>query len=114
MLALAFQWLLSAVSVVVVSKILPGFRLKHFGTALIVAAIYGLLHVLLYTILKILFFLPMLLTFGLFALVINAFLLFLTDKLLDDFDIDTLWTTLLGAILLTLMDGFWGWLFFST
>ena len=114
MLALALQWVLSAVSVVVVSKVLPGFRLKHFGTALIVAAIYGLLHILLYTLLKILFFLPMVLTFGLFALVINAFLLFLTDKLLDDFDIDTLWATLVGAILLTLINGLWRWLFFST
>jgi putative membrane protein len=114
MLALALQWVLSAVSVVVVSKVLPGFRLKHFGTALIVAAIYGLLHVLLYTLLKILFFLPMVLTFGLFALVINAFLLFLTDKLLDDFDIDTLWATLVGAILLTLINGLWRWLLFST
>jgi putative membrane protein len=111
---LALQWVLSAVSVVVVSKVLPGFRLKHFGTALIVAAIYGLLHVLLYTLLKILFFLPMVLTFGLFALVINAFLLFLTDKLLDDFDIDTLWATLVGAILLTLINGLWRWLLFST
>jgi len=54
----------------------------------------------------------MLLTFGLFALVINAFLLFLTDKLLNDFDLDSLWTTLIGAILLTLINGFWGWLFF--
>ncbi len=114
MLALALQWVLSAVSVIVVSKILPGFRIKHVGTALIVAAIYGLLHVLLYTILKILFFLPMLLTFGLFALVINAFLLFLTDKLLEDFEIDTLWTTFVGAILLTLIDGLGRWLLFAT
>jgi putative membrane protein len=112
MLALAFQWVLSAVSVVVVSKLLPGFRVKHFGTALIVAALYGILQVLLYKILKIIFILPMLLTFGLFALVINAFLLFLTDKLLSDFDLDSLWTTLIGAILLTLINGFWGWLFF--
>ena len=46
-------------------------------------------------------FIPMLLSFGLFGLVINAFLLWLTDKLIDDFEIDSLRTTLLIAILLT-------------
>ena len=46
-------------------------------------------------------FILMLLSFGLFGLVINAFLLWLTDKLIDDFEIGSLRTTLLIAILLT-------------
>jgi putative membrane protein len=111
MLSLGLQWLLSALSLTVISNLLPGFRIKNFTTALIVAGIYGVLHVLFAWILKIIFFLPMFLTLGLFAFVINAFLLFVTDKLVDDFEIDSLTTTLIGAVLLTMLNLVWRWLF---
>jgi putative membrane protein len=107
MLYLGLQWLLSAVSLTVISYLLPGFRLKHFGTALIVAGIYGVLHVLFASILKIVFFLPMFLTLGLFAFIINAFLLFVTDKFVGDFEIDSLTDTLIGALLLTVFNFIW-------
>ena len=54
----------------------------------------------------------MILTLGLFALVINAFLLYLTDVLVDDFEIDTLKNTLIGAVLLTILNGIARWLLF--
>ena len=43
----------------------------------------------------------MLLTFGLFGLLINAFILWITDKLIDDFDISSVSMTILMAVLLT-------------
>jgi len=112
MLALGLQWLLSAVSLTIISNVLPGFRLRGFSTALIVAAIYGVLQVLFFWLLKVIFFLPMLLTFGLFALVINAFLLYVTDAIVDDFEIDSLQNTLIGAVLLTVLNYIWRWLLF--
>ena len=107
MLALGIYWLLSALSVTAISKYLPGFRVDHFGTALIVAGVYGVLHAVLSKILKIILFLPMWMTFGLFALVINAFLLYITNKLIDSFHIDSLLTTFIGAALLTILNGIW-------
>ena len=80
---------------------LPGVRLKSFGTALAVVLVYGVLNYFLFWLVALIAFIPMLLSFGLFGLVINAFLLWLTDKLIDDFKIDSLRTTLLIAILLT-------------
>ena len=80
---------------------LPGVRLKSFGTALVVVLVYGLLNYFLFWLVALIAFIPMLLSFGLFGLVINAFLLWLTDKLIDDFEIDSLRTTLLIAVLLT-------------
>lgn len=112
MLSIAFHWLLSAVSLTIIANILPGFHLKNFGTALIVAGIYGVLHVLFASLLKLIFFLPMLITFGLFAFIINAFLLYVTDKLVDHFEIDSLTNTLIGAVLLTVLDLVWRQLFF--
>jgi putative membrane protein len=110
MLRLLAQWFLSAVSVTIVAKFLPGFRVATFGSALAVAAVYGILQVLLYRLLAILAFIPMILTFGLFALVIHTFLLWLTNELLEDFKIDSLTTTFIAAVLLTLLNGLWGWL----
>ena len=112
MLALGLQWLLSAVSLTIIANVLPGFRLLGFTTALIVAGVYGVLQVLLFWLLKVIFFLPMILTFGLFALVINAFLLYLTDVLVEDFKIDSLTNTLIGAVLLTVLNAIWRWLLF--
>ena len=80
---------------------LPGVRLKSFGTALVVVLVYGVLNCILFWLVALIAFIPMLLSFGLFGLVINAFLLWLTDKLINDFEIDSLRTTLLIAILLT-------------
>ncbi|PON17579.1 phage holin family protein [Candidatus Entotheonella serta] len=107
MLYYGLQWLLSAVSLTVISNLLPGFRLKNFGTALIVAGIYGVLHVFFSAILKIIFFLPIFLTFGLFALIINAFLLWVANQLVDDFEIDSLTDILIGAVLLTVFNFVW-------
>ena len=81
---------------------LPGVRLKSFGTALIVVLVYGLLNYFLFWLIALIAFIPMLLSFGLFGLVINAFLLWLTDKLIDDFKIGSVRTTLLIAVLLTI------------
>ncbi len=112
MLSLLLQWVLSAVSLTAISRFLPGVRVKNFGTAMIVAGAYGVLQVVLSKILQIIFFIPVFLTFGLFVFVINAFLLFLTDKLLDNFEIDNLLTTLIAAFFLTILNSIWSWLFF--
>lgn len=111
MLALGLQWLLSAVSLTVISNLLPGFRLNNFATALIVAGIYGILHALFAWFLKVIFFLPMFLTFGLFALIINALLLYVTERLVDGFGIDSLKDILVGAVLLTVFNFVWRSLF---
>jgi putative membrane protein len=96
----------------IVSKLLPGFHVRGFGSALVVAAVYGVLHVLLFRVLVFLAFIPVFLTFGLFIFVINAFLLFLTDALLEQFEIDGFLTALGGAVLLTILNGIWRWLLF--
>lgn len=109
---LLLQWILSALSFTVVSQLLPGFHVRSFGSALVVAAVYGILNVLLYPVLAFLAFIPLLVTFGLFIFVINAFLLWLTDVLLDQLKIDTIPTVLIGAILLTVLNWLWRRLLF--
>ena len=104
---LLLQWVLSALSLMAVSKLLPGFQVKDVASALLVAAVYGVLHVLLYRLLILVAFVPVFFTFGLFIFVINAFLLFLTSALLDNFAIDSISTAILGAVLLTVLNALW-------
>ena len=85
--------LLSAGSLALIAKFLPGFHLKSFGHAVLAALVYGVLQTLLSGILGVIAFIPIMLTFGLFIFVINAFLLFLTKT--------SLTTTLVGAVALT-------------
>ena len=93
--------LLTAGLLYALASALPGVRLKSYGTAVIVALVYGLLNYFLFWLIALVAFIPMLLSFGLFGLVINAFLLWLSDKLVEDFEIDSVRTTLIMAVLLT-------------
>ena len=102
LVGLVISWVLFAAVFFGLSRLLPGFHVRNYGTALIVAAVYSLLHLLLFKILLILAFIPVLLTLGLFVFVINALILSLTDLLIDGFEIDGIGTTLLVAVLLTI------------
>ncbi len=101
MLRLIIDVLVTSGLLYALATALPGVRLKSFGTALIVVLVYGLLNYFLFWLIALIAFIPMLLSFGLFGLVINAFLLWLTDKLIDDFEIDSVRVTLVMAVLLT-------------
>ena len=87
MINLLLNWLILSISVFVVTKLMSSVHIKNFGTALLVALVYGILKLLLTKILVLLSLPFIILTLGLFYLVINAFLLWITDKLIDGFEI---------------------------
>ena len=93
--------LLYAVAVFIVAKILPKIHIKSFFTAVIVAIVYSLINFFIGWLLTLISLPLILVTFGLFHLVINAILLWITDKLIKDFEIENFTTTLIAAILIT-------------
>ena len=101
MLRLIIDVLATAGLLLVLASALPGVRLKSYGTAVVVALVYGLLNFFLGTLVGWILFIPMFLSLGLLGLVINALMLWLTDKLIEDFEIDSVKTTLIMAVLLT-------------
>lgn len=105
---LLIGWVLSAAAFFGFSKILPGFYIRGFGTALVVSAVYGVLHLVLHFILfRVLWILTIpfvILTLGLIYFVVNALILWMTDKLVDDFHISSTAMLLLAAILLTIVN----------
>lgn len=74
-----------------------------FFDVLLVALVFGLLNAVLKPIL-LFFSIPLLVvTLGLFALVVNALLLMITARLLDDFAVSGFWTAVLGSIVISLV-----------
>lgn len=86
------------------AEVMPGIYVKSYGTALIVAIVYGLINVTLGTVLKILSIPFIVITLGVFLFLINTFLLWLTDQLLEDFEIESTGVTFAAAVLITLAD----------
>lgn len=103
MLASIWDVLLLSVAVFVVAKFMPGITSKGFGTAVMVAIVYSLLNFLLFQILFFLSLPAVLFSFGLFIFIINAILLWLTDKLIDNFKIAGFGVTIVAAFLITLL-----------
>jgi putative membrane protein len=109
MIRILIGWVLSALAFLGLSKILPGFYVRSFGSALVIAAVYGILHMILHFILFRVFWIltiPLvILTLGLIYFVVNAVILWLTDKLVEDFHVESTGILLLAAVLLTVVNG---------
>ena len=103
--------LLLSVVVFAVSKMLPKIHIKSFGTAVIVAIVYSIINFLLGWLLVILSLPAIIVTFGLFTFVVNAFLLWITDKLINDFEIEDFLTTIIAAFLITVFNALLNWIF---
>jgi len=103
--------LILSVAVFLVANVIPGIRMKNYVTAVIVAVVYSVINFL-FGWLLILLSLPfMIITFGFFKLVINAVLLWATDKLIEDFKIKDFFTTFIAALCITLVDSLIKWVF---
>ncbi len=100
-----------SISIFAIAQLMPGFKLKKPYTAILVAVVYSLVNFFLGWILVGLALPFMVLTLGLFTFVINAFLLWVTDKILEDFEIDNIKTTLIAAVGITLINGILNWIF---
>lgn len=100
---LIIKWFANALSLYLVSLILPGFIVRDFITALISVVVIGLVNAFIKPIL-LFFTLPInLVTLGLFTFVINALMLLLAARLIGGFEIDGLLTALIGSILLSVI-----------
>lgn len=96
-----FKLIATALSVLLVSYMLPGVTTNNIVTALIVAVVLAFMNSIVKPIL-ILFTLPVtILTLGLFLLVINAAIILLIDKLVDGFTVTNFWYALLFSIVLS-------------
>ena len=102
-MSFVLHWLLSALSLMIVAHIVPGFRLAGFGTALIAAVVIGLVNATIGTLLRLVTLPLTVVTFGLFWFVVNALLLWMAAALVPGFALDGFLAAFLGGILLALV-----------
>src|SRR5262245_39866700 len=106
MLNILINWLLSAVSLILVAHVIRGFEVISFGTALIASLVIGLVNATVGLILKIVTFPLTLMTLGIFWFVINALMLKLAAALVTGFTIDGFLPAFFGAIVLSIVNVF--------
>ena len=103
MLYLIVSWFLSALSLIIVAHVVPGFHVQSFGTALIASIVIGLINSTLGLLLKILTLPLTIVTFGIFLFVINALILRMASGLVSGFYVDSFFPAFIGAIVLALV-----------
>jgi putative membrane protein len=101
---LIISWILSALSLVIVAHLIPGFEIKSFWSALLAAVVIGLINATLGFILKILTLPISILTFGIFLFVINALMLKFATFFVPGFEVNGFWSAFFGAIVLAILN----------
>lgn len=98
-----------AAAILLLARFLPGVRIRSAGSALVVAITFSVLNFFLGWLIRALLFVPAVLTLGVLFLfvpfIVNAILLWITDKLLASFEIDNVGALLVAAGVITLING---------
>jgi putative membrane protein len=101
---LLLNWLLSAISLLIVSHLIRGFYVRDFTAALIAALVIGLVNATLGLLLKIITLPLTILTLGIFWWVINALMLIFASNFVPGFAVHGFWPAFWGAVVLSLIN----------
>jgi putative membrane protein len=104
------NWVLSALAVWIVSRVVPGIYVSGPVAALIAALAIGFINATIGVVLKILTFPLTLVTLGLFWWVINALMLKFASALVPGFQVRGFFAAFVGAIVLSLVNMILKWL----
>jgi len=100
---LIIKWLLSAVALLVVAYIYSGVQVSSFGSALIAAAVIGLLNTFVRPILVVLTLPVTVVTLGLFLFIINALMFWAASGLMDSFHVTGFTAALIGSLIYSVL-----------
>lgn len=102
-----FLVMAAAMMVLSMSRLLPGFSVDGWQAALIGAVVLALANALLKPVLFVLTLPFTIVTLGLFLLVLNAFMLWLTGRLVPGLHIHGAFTTLAASVILSVVGMAW-------
>lgn len=113
-MGLILSWLILSLAVWITAVALPGFHVKSFGSAVLVAAIFGVLNFLLGWLFFAVFTIATLGLAWLLAFltrwIINAIILKITDAVTDRLTIDSFGWALGGALMMSALGTIGEWL----
>lgn len=101
---LLLRWAALTVAFWVATALIPGIHVKGgFTTYLWVALLFGLLNATLGSLLKLLTLPAVILTLGLFLIVVNAAILMLVARWSDKLDVTNFWSAVLAALVISVV-----------
>lgn len=104
MISLLLVWVLSALGIFLTSRLVNGFEIKSFGSAMLASLLVGFLNMILRPILLLLTLPVNILTLGLFTFVVNAMVLRLAAMMLKNFNIKGWGPGIWGAFILAVIN----------
>ena len=110
MLRMLLHWLLSALAIWIVSRVVPGFIVSGATAALIAAIVIGLVNATIGLIIKIITFPLTVLTLGLFWFIVNAAMIELASAFVPGFHVRSFASAFWGGIVLSLVNMLLRWL----
>jgi len=107
---LLIRWIIASFSLFIAAWLVPGIRVEGnaWGSYAVMAVILGLINAIIRPILKLLSLPIIILTLGLFLLVINGITLWMASALAIEvfhvgFYVDGFWSALLGALIVSIV-----------
>ncbi|NLB60584.1 MAG: phage holin family protein [Lentisphaerae bacterium] len=108
MIATVGRWLILTVAVWVAAYIIPGITYDVWHSLLIAALVLGILNAFVKPVLMLISMPFIMITLGLFLILINALLLKLTAWLVPGLHIASFWSALAGGVVISLVSFFLG------
>jgi putative membrane protein len=97
-------WAINTLAVLVAAFILPGISYNDDWRALLLASLLlGVLNAVVRPLLMLLALPLLIVTLGLFMLVINALLLLLVGRIVSGFEVETFWWAVLGSVIISIV-----------
>ena len=103
MKGLLIRWVINALALILISQIIKGIEVDHIAAAFVAAAVLGVINAVLRPILILLTLPITILTLGLFALVINGFMLYIAGTIVKGFHVSGFWPAVFGALFLSVI-----------
>lgn len=97
------RWLITTVAVLVATQIVPRIRYESWQGLLVATLVLGLLNAFIRPVLMVLSLPLILLTLGLFIVIINAVLLYLVGHVINDFHVDSFGAAFWGALVISIV-----------
>lgn len=95
--------LINAIAFYLIAKYVPGFHVASFTSAVIAALIFGIVNAIVRPILLLLTLPFTIITLGLFVLVINALMFWLTAWIAPGFHVDGFVPAFIGAVIMMIV-----------
>lgn len=103
-MSIIISFLITCLTMVVSTKLLPGIHVDNWTTIVLVSLVFSVINVVLKPILVIISLPLTILTLGLFLLVVNAALIMLTATIVPGFSVDGWLTAIMLGVIISVVN----------